>query len=171
MRKYKVFEYDDFAACPKFPHTVCYRTIIALGFLHYFINIKASNEASSQTLKEIDNFVSAVTSNTPFMYELSNNDKYFLEFYPVPMKNEQYGFLYVDHTHSCYPLVLYPDKYNNNESRTTGFLQAAIDIGIEKDRLIDLFNKYSDILLDFKSQKKHFKSLHDDLHKFIHVNR
>ena len=171
MKKYKVFEYDDFATCPKFPNTVCYRTIISLGFLHYFINIKASNDASSQTLKEIGNFISAVTSDTPFMYELCNNDKYFVEFYPVPMKNEQHGFLYVDHTHSCYPLVLYPDKYKNNESRTKGFLHAATDIGLEKEQLVGLFNKYSDIPLDFESQEKHFKNLHDKLHEFIHVNR
>lgn len=84
MKKDKNFEYGDFATCHKLPNTVCYRTIIALGFL--FINVRASNEASCPTLKEIDNFVSAVTSNTPFMYELCNNDKYFLEFYPVPMK-------------------------------------------------------------------------------------
>lgn len=71
MEKYRVFEYaDNFASCPKFPNTVCYRTIIALGFLHYFINIRANNEDSNQNLQEIDNFVSAVTSDTPFIYEL-----------------------------------------------------------------------------------------------------
>lgn len=92
MKKYKVIEYDNFGSCPKFPNTVCYRTIIALGFLHYFMDIIKSNDSSNQTLKEIDNFVSAVTSGTPFMYELNNNDKYFLEFYPVPMENEQEVF-------------------------------------------------------------------------------
>ena len=139
--------------------------------MHYFINLKGNKEASNQTLKEIDNFVSAVTSQTPFMYELFNNDKYFLEFYPVPMNNEQYGFLYVDHTHSCYPLVLYPDKYKNNEPRTKGFLHAVTDIGLEKDQLVGLFSKYLNIPSDFESQEKHFKNMHDNLHEFIHVNR
>lgn len=67
--------------------------------------------------------------------------------------------------------MLYPEKYNNNEPRTSGFLHAAKDIGLEKDQLIMLFNKYSDIPLDFKKQEEHFKSFHDNLHEFIHVKR
>ena len=45
-----------------------------------------------------------------------------------------------------------------------GFLHAATDIGLEKEQLVGLFNKYSDIPLDFENQEKHFKNLHDNLH-------
>lgn len=54
------------------------------------------------------------------------------------MKNDQYGFLYVDHTHSCYPLVLYPEEFKQNKSRASGFFQAAKDVGLEKGRIISL---------------------------------
>lgn len=170
MKNYRVLQYKNFANCDYVQNAPCYRTIISLAFLHY--SFYAGSD--SQIEDEITLFKDAVTGNTPQPYTLGypvgDEEQLCMEVYPVDMGEDELGYLYVDHTNSCYPLVLYPREHKvKNSPRSYAFVHAVNELESKKELLIKLFKKYQYIPHDKDiDDEKVFMEFHKELHKFVH---
>lgn len=173
MKNYRVLQYKDFANCNYVQYAPCYRTIISLAFLNY--SFYAGSE--SQIKDEITAFKDAVTASKPQMYALGfpvgDDEQLCLEVYPVDMGEKDSGYLYVDHTNSCYPLVLYPREHKvKNSPRSNAFLHAVYELESKKDILIELFEKYENIIrYEEVNDEKAYRDFHNELHKFVHEDQ
>lgn len=173
MKNYRVLQYNNFANCNYVQYAPCYRTIISLAYLNY--SFYAGSE--SQIKDEITQFKDAVTANTPRSYTLGHpvgdDEELCMEVYPVDMGEKELGYLYVDHTNTCYPLVLYPREHKvKNSPRSNAFLHAVKELEAKKDQLIELFNEYQHIPYDKDlNDEKIFMEFHKKLHKFVHEDQ
>lgn len=70
---------------------------------------------------------------------------FIMEFYPLEFLEGQ-GAVYIDHTHTCYPLILYPQAHKvKTSTRIDGFLHAVESVHGEIDKLLKLCSKYENI--------------------------
>lgn len=67
----------------------------------------------------------------------------YLEMYPTPMtiENGQYGYVIVDSSRSCFPLVIYPKSHtklnlNPNKSRISGLKKAIRDLNTSRSKIL-----------------------------------
>lgn len=168
MSYFKKFDKSFYIACKKYGP--CYRTIIALGFFDYFLRC----EDEKDTLEEIYKFHDAVVSNTRYKLQyccIPEEIDDCSEFYPIEMDENNIGYLYIDHTHNCYPLVIYPITHKqNNAPRTTAFNESVTDIYNNHLVLINLFKKYHWIRyeqLTDEELEKELSNFQNDLHCFL----
>jgi len=129
---------------------VCYRTIICHALFAY----------NKEFGDDIKNLFEALYSD----YEHSEiyQKEHFLEAYPVPMDNGS-GYLLVDKTKGCFPLVFYPSSKNTNDlsrgSRKEALDNTFIDLNNNIKNIIDVFAKYK--------EKKWDKPLQDNLQNYF----
>jgi hypothetical protein len=86
-------------------------------------------KATVEALRNLLNEMSKCIKDGQLFYK-----PHFLEVVPGVFKKHRGGFIVVDRTKSCYPLIFYPIDYNKNEGhrdRPRAFLNALDDV-IEK---------------------------------------
>ncbi|HHT9690311.1 TPA: hypothetical protein ACT9A8_000234 [Legionella pneumophila] len=173
MKNFKYITDENFGKSRYTLGSPCYRTVICAAFLEYFILHKCEQDLRIK----IDELITCFKNNKEFhlLGKNANNDTY-LEMYPVSMKG-QWGFLIVDHTGGCFPLVIYPfaNKYFDdkpNAARCAGLLRTIENIEKEKECLVSLIIKYQNIY-DFESDSEilSYDDFQKELHSFIYSTR
>lgn len=163
------FYKSKYANCSEYKNAPCYRSLISIAFFEYYLHCLMLEEVK----EEINKFTSSVREAEKYIlrYDFDEDDPTFLmEFYPLEFF-EGWGAVYVDHTHTCYPLILYPQAHKiKTSTRIDGFLHAVESIDGEVDNLLNLFLKYEIIrdLEDDAQIKSNWSNYHKDLHTFIH---
>jgi hypothetical protein len=163
------FYNSKYANCTEYKNAPCYRSLISIAFFEYYLHCLMLEDVK----EEINNFTSSVRDREEYIlrYDFDEDEPTVLmEFYPLEFL-EGWGAVYVDHTHTCYPLILYPQAHKiKTSTRIDGFLHAVESIHGEVDKLLDLFLKY-EIIRDLKNdeqRKLNWTNYHKDLHTFIH---
>lgn len=163
------FNKSQYANCSEYPNAPCYRTLISIAFFEYYLHCSILEEVR----EEIDNFVSSAKNAQKYIlkYDFIEDDPTLLmEYYPLEFF-EGLGGVYVDHTHTCYPLIIYPEAHKmKNSTRLDGFLHAVESINGEANNLLELYSRYEIIkhLTNDKEIQSNWLNYHKDLHTFIH---
>ncbi|CZI30004.1 TPA: hypothetical protein ACVNTL_000228 [Legionella pneumophila] len=170
MKNFKYLTDKKFGKSRYVKEGPCYRTIICAAFLEYHI----LNKCEQTLIAKIQELIQCFHETKEFsLFWGTEHKEILLEMYPVLMK-EQWGFLVVDHTGGCFPLVIYPytNKYFDdtpNAARCAGLLRTIENIEKEKDRLVNLIVKYEDIY-DGQTDLT-YDDFQDELHSFIYSTR
>ena len=129
---FKCVEDQNFARC-RYP--ICYRTIICHALFAIYKNKQPAQEYFNQLIEAFKN-----KSPQPYI------NKDFLSLYSVIMESDETGYLLVDHTRGCYPLVFYTDSnsddFQNNPSasRVSAFSNVLEDFEKGIDKIIAEFS-------------------------------
>ena len=163
------FDKSDYANCREYQNAPCYRSLISIAFFEYYLHCLIINDVK----EEIINFITCVRECEKYIliYEFDEDEPTFLmEFYPLEFLEGQ-GAVYIDHTHTCYPLILYPQAHKvKTSTRIDGFLHAVESVNGEIDKLLNLCLEYETIryLEDKDKIKLNRTKFHTELHSFIH---
>ena len=133
----------------KHPHQVnpCYRKVICYSFFRY---LKQNNQTLAQT--EFTRMANCVEKKQLFL--LSN----FLGIYPTLMtENGDQGYIIVESTRGCFPLVIYPDSHsqiNNiaNKTRKSALSTVLWKLKTNQVKIFETLDEHDEWTLELESK-------------------
>ncbi|MFJ1269223.1 hypothetical protein ACD661_11710 [Legionella lytica] len=165
----KGFNKCEYINCDIYPNAPCYRTLISIAFFEFYLHSQSLDE----TKEEIYNFNHAVNEFEQYILKFNffgeDDPILLMEYYPLEIL-EELGAVYIDHTHTCYPLVLYPQAHKiKNSTRIDAFFHAVKDVYINVDNLLALYHRY-EIIKDISEEEEKllWPEYREELHKFMH---
>lgn len=126
---------SGFLKHPQQKHNPCYRKIICFSLFRY---IKGND--MQHGLNEFNRLINHVEDGN--LYILTK----FLELYPFPMTDDgKIGYLLVEPSRGCFPLVIYPNQHSQNgKTRKSGFHTALSKLRKNQSEIFKALNEHSE---------------------------
>lgn len=111
---------------------ICYRTVICHALFYHM----REDLYSADELKRIINQIrDAFNQNQVFKHHV-------LEVFPFQFDDQNIGFILVDKSHGCYPLIFYPQQQTEHATRTQAILNVMDDLVENIDKIIQILENY-----------------------------